>query len=62
MIKRILTKGELSTQSEIEGNLKYWLNQSPEDRISAVEYFRKQYYGSSARFQRFARVVQQQQS
>jgi len=43
----------------------YWLSQSPEDRIAAVEALRRQYYGNeaiNARIQRVYRIVKLEQS
>jgi hypothetical protein len=39
-------------------DLAYWMNRSPEERISAVEILRRQYYGSSERLQRVCRIVE----
>ena len=61
MIKKVITKKNIN-ESLIKEDLAYWLNKSPEERVSAVEYLRKQYYGNTARLQRSARVVQRPQS
>jgi phage anti-repressor protein len=58
MIQKIVQKRELQGFSEVKENLAYWLSRTPEERIQAVEYLRKQYYGSTARLQRTARVIQ----
>ena len=58
MIKHVIFKKNLKNYSEIKENLAYWLKQTPEARISAVELFRKQYYGNSERLQRTARIIQ----
>ena len=40
-------------------DLSYWLCQTPDERISAVEKLRKQFYdGNTTRLQRSARVIQ----
>ena len=61
MIKRIITKKNLG-ESSVNDDLEYWLSRSPEERISAVEFLRRQYYGNTARLQRSARIVKQKQS
>lgn len=61
MIRKTVTKGALNKTSETQQNLRYWASKSPEDRLAAVDYLRKQLYGDSARFQRTARVVQRSQ-
>jgi len=61
MIEKVVTRQNLKDhkQRSIRDDLAYWLSKSPEERIAAVEYLRRQYYGSTARLQRVARVVQQ---
>ncbi len=57
MIQKTVTKRrirELSSQQD----LAYWLSKTPEERVAVVDYLRQQYYGSTARLQRVARVVQ----
>ena len=44
-------------ESSSSDDLVYWLERSPEERISAVEILRRQYYGSSERLQRVSRIV-----
>ena len=64
MIKKVVKKQTLSEHSEnsIQDDLEYWLGKSPRERIEAVEYLRRQYYGNSARLQRVARVIQRKSS
>lgn len=38
----------------------FWKTQSYEDRISAIEFLRKQYDGTQSRLQRVYRVIKQQ--
>ena len=59
MIKKVVRKYNLDEYSEIEENLKYWLSKLPEERIAAVDFLRKQLYGSSIRLQRTVRVIKQ---
>jgi hypothetical protein len=42
-------------------DLQYWLTRPPAERVAAVDYLRRVYYGASARLQRVARVVQRPQ-
>ena len=58
MIRKIVNKHSLNDSSAQKQDLNYWLSQSPESRIAAVELLRKQHHGSTARLQRIARVVQ----
>ena len=61
MIERVVKKFDLERHSSIKEDLAYWLSKTPEDRIEAIEFLRRQYHGSSERLQRFARVIQQTQ-
>ena len=56
MLKKVVTKRNLDDNSILK-DLAYWQNCSPEERISAVEILRRQYYGSSERLQRVSRIV-----
>ncbi len=57
MIQRVITKRKMSKSSSSD-DLKYWLNRSVEERISAVEILRRQHHGSSERLQRVSRIVE----
>ena len=57
MIEKVITKRKRDESSFLD-DLAYWLNRSPEERISAVEILRRQYYGNSERLQRFSRIVE----
>ena len=59
MIEKVVKKMDIGRDSTIKEDLAYWLNKTPEERISAIEILRRQYHGSSARLQRSARVIQQ---
>jgi hypothetical protein len=48
---KIIKKGEEAKASD------YWLTQSPEKRISAIEFLRKQYNGTESRLQRVYRIT-----
>ena len=62
MIEKVVRKGNMKDVIEVQENLAYWLSRTPEERVAAVEYLRRQLNGSSARLQRSARVVQRLQS
>ena len=57
MIQKVITKRKMDESSSLD-DLAYWLNRPPEERISAVEILRRQYYGSSERLQRVSRIVE----
>ena len=61
MIEKVVRKGKLKDFVEVKENLVYWLSKTPDERVAAVEYLRRQCHGSSARLQRSARVIQQTQ-
>jgi hypothetical protein len=46
-----------AAESSIKIDLAYWQSRSPEERISAVEILRRQYYGGSERLQRVSRIA-----
>ena len=56
-MRKVVTKRKLKDNSQLD-DLAYWLNRPPEERISAVEILRRQFYGSSERLQRVFRVVE----
>lgn len=58
MIQKVVTKKNIKDTDSITEDLKFWLEKAPEERISTVEYLRRQHDGSTARLQRFARVIQ----
>jgi hypothetical protein len=64
MIKKVVKIQGLHEHkiSSVNNDLIYWLSRTPEERISAVEYLRRQYHGSSTRFQISTRVIQRLQS
>ena len=49
MIKRLVKKLDLERDSAIKEDLAYWLSKTPQERIAAIEFLRRQYHGSSAR-------------
>jgi hypothetical protein len=58
MIRKVVNKRDLRSFSSIKEDLSYWLSKTPEERVAAVDYLRKQYHGSTERLQRSARVIQ----
>ena len=61
MIQKVVTKRTLNDASSTKDDLLFWLSKSPEERVSTVEYLRRQFYGSTARLQRSARIIQRTQ-
>lgn len=57
MIEKVVRIRKLDSDTQRE-DLAYWLTRPPAERTAAVEYLRRQFYGSTARLQRSARVVQ----
>jgi hypothetical protein len=58
MIQKTVKKRPLQDAASTQEELAYWLSKTPEERVAAVDYLRRQYYGNTARLQRVARVVQ----
>jgi len=57
MIEKVITKRKIDENSFLD-DLAYWQSRTPEERISAVEILRRQYYGNSERLQRVCRIVE----
>jgi hypothetical protein len=57
MIEKVISIRKIDESTILE-DLEYWLNRTPEERISAVEFLRRQYYGSSDRLQRVCRIIE----
>jgi hypothetical protein len=57
MIKKVVKRLLVGDKSEIRENLEYWLFRSPEERVSTVDFLRRQYHGDTGRLQRVARVI-----
>lgn len=58
MIEKTVVKKDFDHYSSVHEDLAYWLSRTPEERLAAVDYLRQHYYGSSARLQRIARVIE----
>ena len=48
---------KISKLGEETPSFEYWLTQSEEKRISAIEFLRKQYDGTQSRLQRVYRIT-----
>jgi len=59
MIEKTVTIKNLNDSGQAGSDLEYWLSKTPEERISAVEILRRQYYGNPERLQRTVRIIQQ---
>jgi hypothetical protein len=57
MIQKVVNKRDLHDFSSIKEDLIYWLGKTPEERVAAVDYLRKQHHGSTEGLQRSARVI-----
>ena len=58
MIPKKVTQQDLSDSADPKQDLAYWLSKTPEERLSAVEILRRQYYGDSSRLQRIITVIE----
>jgi len=56
-IKKVVTRLELSALTSRHSDLSFWLKQTPEERVSAVESLRRQYYEHPPRLQRTAHIT-----
>ena len=61
MIKKVVFKTELHRKEAAVADRQYWLGRPPVERLAVVDYLRKQFYGTSVRLQRVARVVERKQ-
>lgn len=58
MIKKVVRKSHLRDLQSARVDLEYWLGRPATERVAAVDYFRNQYYGSTTRLQKVARIIQ----
>ncbi|MHC5087372.1 MAG: hypothetical protein ACYSN9_06130 [Planctomycetota bacterium] len=60
MIQKVINKNELGSHDEIRQNREYWLSRPAQERIAAVEFYRRQVYGDNypQRLQRVARIIE----
>ena len=57
-LKKVVNIVNLKEATSAKRDLAYWLSKTPGERVSAVDFLRRQYYGTSDRLQRSARIVQ----
>ncbi len=57
---------KISLKDKRNYDLEYWLSKTPEERISAIEFLRQQFYetedGSTPRLQRVAKIIKRKSS
>ena len=57
---------KISIHDKWNYDLEYWLSKLPEERISTIEFLRKQFYetkdGSAPRLQRYIKFIRREQS
>ena len=58
MISKVVKIKDMKKDDSIREDLKYWLGKTPNERILAVEYLRRQFHGNSDRLQRVARITE----
>ena len=56
-MEKVVHKTSMKDHCEAKENLRYWLSRTPQERIAAVEFLRKQVYGDLQRLPGIARVV-----
>lgn len=61
MLEKVVKKRTLNDPGAAQRDLDYWLSKRPSERVAAVDFLRKQYYGRVPRLQRIARVVERAQ-
>jgi hypothetical protein len=59
MIQKVVKIKDLKDNNSAKEDLTFWLSKTPEERIFAVEYLRRQYHGISGRLQRVVKIIQQ---
>ena len=57
MIEKVVQKHKLQDYDEVRANLKYGLSRPASERVDAVEFYRRQVYGSLPRLQRVVRAI-----
>lgn len=58
MIKKVVAKLTLMDMAGARNDLQYWRGKTPAERVAAVEFLRRQYYGSATRLQRTVNIIQ----
>ena len=57
-IRKVVKFTTFKEVEESNPDLEYWLSRTPEERLEAVEFLRRQVYGRPARLQRVLRIVE----
>ncbi len=57
MIKKVIKIKDLKDARSFKEDLDFWLKKSPEKRVEAVDFLRRQYHGRTTRPQRVVRVI-----
>jgi hypothetical protein len=57
MIEKTARKCRLEDHDQAREDLAYWLSKTPEERVAAVDFLRRQVHGTDQRLQRVARVI-----
>jgi hypothetical protein len=60
MIQKVVHKAKLQEYNEIRQNLEYWLSRTPEERVAAVEFYRRQVYGDIPPIQKVVHIIKRQ--
>lgn len=58
MIEKVVVKGTLAETTGARRDFEFWRGRTPAERVAAVEFLRKQHYGSATRLQRIINVIQ----
>jgi len=61
MIEKVIKKTSLGDKNAALDDLAYWLSKTPEERVAAVDYLRKQAHGDMGRIQKVACVIERPQ-
>ncbi len=57
MIEKVVARHSLQDPLARRRDLESWLSRTPEERLAAVEFLRRPWYGTGHRLQRVVRVV-----
>lgn len=59
MIEKVVVRRSLKDSDSSKEDLEYWLSRRPEERVEAVEFMRRVFYGDTGRIQKVVRVIKQ---
>jgi hypothetical protein len=57
MMKKIVRVKNIQDDNVMD-DLKYWLSKTADERVSTVEFLRRQAHGTTERLQRVAQIIQ----